>query len=466
MNIGTVLTVDDEQNIRRLIRNEFALEGYDVTTAKNGEEGLALIDQRPFDVVLLDIKLPKLSGLDILRRIKKKHTFQEVIMITGYGDIQSAVDSLKLGARDYVTKPFKLDDLLTIVQKAVSDSRARTVQTVAPKENGNGSTRPKSFLVCPSKAMQAVYQMAWRVAQTDHTILLHGETGVGKDVLASQIHLKSHRHNGPFVTVDCGLLSHNLAESELYGHRRGAFSGATEAKVGLVEKSDMGSLFLDEIGNIDLELQKKFLRFLGTQCFRRVGETKEQQIDTRIMLATNLDIEKAIREGTLRSDLFYRITEFTIVIPPLRERPEDVLALAQCFLDDLSFSTGKMGISKEAQMILTSYPWPGNIRELKAVISKSALLSDSEEIQADDLPPHMQAKRFESPHQPKTLEDVQKEYIINVLSQTEGNQTKASQILGITARRCIKRSIATRSFPDAPVRHLVWPVAPFYPMPQ
>lgn len=437
MNVGTVLTVDDEQNIRRLIRNEFALEGYDVTTAKNGEEGLALIEQRPFDVVLLDIKLPKSNGLDILRKIKKVHSFQEVIMITGYGDIQSAVDSLKLGARDYVTKPFKLDDLLTIVHKAVSDSRARHMPSLASKKNN--AQKGKQLLVCPSVAMQSVYQMAWRVAETDHTILLHGETGVGKDVLARQVHQHSHRHNGPFVTVDCGLLSHNLAESELYGHRKGAFSGATEAKVGLVEKSDMGSLFLDEIGNIDLELQKKFLRFLETQCFRRVGETKEQQIDTRIMLATNLDIEKAIREGTLRSDLFYRITEFTIVIPPLRERPEDVLALAHCFLESLPYRNQPLGISKDAQAILTAYSWPGNIRELKAIISKAALLAESDIIQPDDLPSHMKSKQFESPHRPRTLEDVEKEYIINVLSQTEGNQTKASQILGINRKTLYKK---------------------------
>jgi DNA-binding NtrC family response regulator len=437
MTLGTVLAVDDEQNIRRLIRNEFTLEGYDVTTAKDGEEGLALMQRTPFDVVLLDIKLPKLNGLDVLRKIKEISRSQEVIMITGYGDIQSAVDSLKLGARDYVTKPFKLDDLLTIIQNAVADSRARQLQPSAPKVDA--TAKPKPFLVCPSAAMQAVYQMAWRVAKTDHTILLHGETGVGKDVLARQIHQQSHRQNGPFVIVDCGLLSHNLAESELYGHRKGAFSGATEAKIGLVEKSDMGSLFLDEIGNIDLELQKKFLRFLETQRFRRVGETKEQQIDTRIMLATNLDIQKAIQEGTLRSDLFYRITEFTIVIPPLRERPEDVLALAHCLLDKLPYPGPRVGISKDAQAILASYSWPGNIRELKAVIGKCALLTDADMIQPDDLPAHMKTKQFASPHKPRTLEDMEKEYIINVLAETEGNQTKASQILGINRKTLYKK---------------------------
>lgn len=444
MSLGTVLAVDDEQNIRRLIRNEFALEGYDVTTARSGEEGLALIQQNPFDVVLLDIKLPKMSGIDVLRKIKQISSSQEVIMITGYGDVQSAVDSLKLGARDYVTKPFKLDDLLTIVQRVVSDSRA---MGTAHYDITDGSlTKPKGYVKCTSAAMQAVYQIACRVAKTDQTVLLHGETGVGKDVLAIQIHQQSMRKNGPFVVVDCGLLSHNLAESELYGHRKGAFSGATEAKLGLVEKSHKGSLFLDEIGNIDLEMQKKFLRFMETRRFRRIGETKEQSVDTRIMLATNLDLNKAIREYTLRSDLYYRISEFTIVIPPLRERPEDILTLANYFLENLPYAENKIGISKEAQSILSSYPWPGNIRELKAVIGKCALLTESDMIQADDLPAQMKARHYEAELKSKTLEDVEKEYIINVLAETEGNQTKASQILGINRKTLYKKIQRYRIF--------------------
>ncbi len=437
MSFGTVLAIDDEQNIRRLIRNEFSLEGYEVTTAKSGEEGLALIQQNRFDVVLLDIKLPKMNGIEVLKRIKEISDSIEVIMITGYGDIQSAVDSLKLGARDYVTKPFKLDDLLTIVQKAVSDGEVKNLQST--EFFGNSHSKPKNFVLCPSPAMQAVYQMAWRVAKTEHTILIHGETGVGKDVLARQIHEQSPRKNGPFVTVDCGLLTHNLAESELYGHRKGAFSGATEAKIGLVEKSHTGSLFLDEIGNIDLDLQKKFLRFVETRRFRRIGETKEQHIDTRIILATNLDLGKAIKEGTLRSDLFYRISEFTLIIPPMRERPEDVLALADYFLAFVPNNGSRLRISKESQAILASYPWPGNIRELKAVIAKCALLTDSDMIQPDDLPAHMKARHFESPKKSKTLEDVEKEHIINVLAQTEGNQTKASEVLGINRKTLYKK---------------------------
>jgi DNA-binding NtrC family response regulator len=437
MSFGSVLAVDDESNIRRLIRNEFTLEGFDVTTAKSGEEGLALFQKKQFDVILLDIKLPKMSGIEVLRKVKKSSNAVEVIMITGYGDVQTAVESLKLGAFDYVPKPFKLADLLTIVRKAVSDSEAKKLK---PSEPFSGTrTKPARFAKCPSSVMQEVYQLAWRVAKTDHTIMIHGETGVGKDVLARQIHKRSLRQNGPFVVVDCGLLTHNLAESELYGHRKGAFSGATEAKIGLVEKSHMGALFLDEIGNVDLDLQKKFLRFVETRRFRRVGETKEQHIDTRIMLATNLDFHRAIQEGTLRSDLFYRISEFTITIPPLRERPEDILALADYFLKNLASKGPQLGISKEAQAILSSYPWPGNIRELKAVIAKCSLLTDSAMIQPDDLPAHMKARHYESPKKSKTLEDMEKEHIINVLAETEGNQTKASEILGINRKTLYKK---------------------------
>jgi DNA-binding NtrC family response regulator len=438
MSLGNVLVIDDEKNIRRLILNEFTIEGYSVSTAKDGEEGLAKVRRKPYDVVVLDIKLPKLDGMEVLKKIKEISKSIEVIMITGYGDIKSAVASLKLGARDYVTKPFKLDDLLAIVQEAISECREKK----SPKPvafDGERPSKAKSFIACPSPAMQAVYRLVQRVAKTDHTILLHGETGVGKDVLASQIHQQSLRQSGPFVVVDCGLLSHNLAESELYGHRKGAFSGATETKVGLVEKSHTGTLFLDEIGNIDLQLQKKFLRFLETRRFRRVGQTKEQHIDSRIILATNLDTEKAILDGTLRSDLFYRITEFTIVIPPLRDRIEDVPALAKYFIGNLPHGDTRRGISKEAETILSSYPWPGNIRELKAVIGKCALLSDSDEIQPDDLPANMKARHYDSPQKSLSLEDMEKEHIINVLAETEGNQTRAAQILGINRKTLYKK---------------------------
>ncbi|MEN8690130.1 MAG: sigma-54 dependent transcriptional regulator [Desulfobacterales bacterium] len=315
MSQGKILAIDDEQNIRHLIRNEFMLEGFDVTTAKSGEEGLGFVDGQDYDVVLLDLKLPKMSGIDTLKLLKRKNPRSEVIMITGYGDIHSAVESVKLGARDYVTKPFKLDELLTLVKYAVKDSHRQG--NFLPSVDSADTEDKGKFLVCPSKAMQEVYALVKKVAPTENTILIQGETGSGKDVLAFYIHRNSPRKGGPFLTLDCGLLTPNLVESELYGHKKGSFSGASEAKVGLVEKSHGGTLFLDEIGNIDLDLQKKFLRFLETGRIRRVGETKETHVDTRVVLATNLSIEEAVALGRIRSDLYYRMAEFTITIPPL-----------------------------------------------------------------------------------------------------------------------------------------------------
>jgi DNA-binding NtrC family response regulator len=444
MSIGTILAIDDEQNICRLIQNEFTLEGYEVSMAYNGKEGLRLFEQKKFDVVILDIKLPQLNGMEVLKRIKQKSAATEVVMITGYGDIQSAVNSLKLGARDYLTKPFKLDELLTIVKEAMKDIRGKTLSP--SKLTGGASPEPFSGVLCPSPAMQKVYQLAGRVAKTDHTVMLHGETGVGKDILAYHIHQLSLRKGGPFVVVDCGLLSHNLAESELYGHSKGAFSGATEAKVGLVEKSHSGSLFLDEIGNVDAELQKKFLRFLETRQFRRIGETKEQSIDNRIILATNMDLQKAVREGTLRSDLFYRITEFTIVVPPLKDRPEDVLPLARYFLSRSGMANPGIEIAKEAQSLLLDYPWPGNIRELKAVVGKAALMAESNTIQADDLPAHLKSQHPSSSRKSKTIEDIEKEHIVNVLAEMGGNQTKTSEALGINRKTLYKKIIKHKIF--------------------
>jgi len=434
MSLGRILAVDDEKNIRLLISNEFSLEGFEVVTAASGEEGLTLFQRRKFDVVLMDIKLPKLSGIEILRRMKQISPSSEIIMITGYGDIRSAVEAIKLGARDYVTKPFKLDELLKLVRYLIQKKSAGS-DTIEKKDdfqdiNGNGIIR------CASPAMKKVYDMVDRFATSDYTVLICGETGVGKDVVAGLIHRQSFRKNGPFISLDCGLLSQNLAESELYGHRKGAFSGASEAKIGLVEKSHKGTLFLDEIGNIDLEVQKKFLRFIETKRIRRVGETRERHVDTRIILATNLDLEKAVSKGLLRSDLFFRMAEITITIPPLRDRPEDIMPLAEHFLSQ--FSINKT-ITPDVDDIFLAYPWPGNARELKATISKVALMADTNTITVDDLPQHMINQISLSPRKPKTLEDMEKEHILAILAETGGNQTRAAEILNINRKTLYKK---------------------------
>ncbi|MDJ0816970.1 MAG: sigma-54 dependent transcriptional regulator [Desulfobacterales bacterium] len=437
MMAGNILAIDDEQNIRHLIQSEFELEGLAVTTAGSGEEGLNLFDSGRFDVVLLDINLPKLNGVEVLKRLKQKAPQTEVIMITGYGDVKSAVESIKQGARDYITKPFKLNEILALVKQAIRDNNYLTVPQ--PEALEADSDASYEFIKCPSHAMQPVYELAKKVAATDITVLLQGETGTGKDVMAKQIHYQSKRRNGPFTTLDCGLLNQNLAESELYGHRKGAFSGATERKLGLVEKSHQGTLFLDEIGNIDLDLQKKFLRFLETRKFRRVGETQESEVDTRIILATNMDLQEALKKGNLRQDLFYRMDVIQIYIPPLRDRPEDIERLARYFLQQNALEIGPKRISDEAIRILSDYLWPGNLRELKSVINKASILAESDMILPEDLPSHLAIHKEVRRRWSRTLQDMEKEHIINVLEKTGGNQSKASEILGINRKTLYKK---------------------------
>jgi len=437
MSDGRILAIDDESNIRHLIKNEFSLEGFEVITARSGEEGLRIFDDQEFDVVLLDMKLPRLNGIEVLKKLKQRVSTTEVIMITGHGDIKSAVESMKFGARDYVTKPFILSELLGLVKRAVKNNQ----ELIDPfkKSNRMSTEVDDGFIQCPSKAMQEVYGLAGRVAATDKAVLIEGETGVGKDVLAVHIHFNSARKNGPFITLDCGLINQSLAESELYGHKKGAFSGATESKMGLVEKSNKGTLFLDEIGNIDVELQKKFLRFLETKCFRRVGEIREIEVDTRIILATNMDLQDALKKGTLRKDLFYRMETMYISIPPLRDRPEDIEPLARHFLVEDCDKRFRKKISTETIKILTEYPWPGNVRELRSVMSKVMILSNSDTITPDDLPTHLLANRKIIPRCPKSLEDVGKDHIMAVLEKTGGNQSKTAEILGINRKTLYKK---------------------------
>jgi DNA-binding NtrC family response regulator len=438
MRNGKILAIDDERNIRHLIRSEFALEGFDVATAGSGEEGLKRFDADSFDVVFLDIKLPEMDGIETLKKLKQRSSGTEVIMITGHGDIASAVTSMKLGARDYVTKPFKLDELLTLTRQALGDRRACIREARSPA--GDTCHAADDHLVrCPSPAMADVYASVERIAPKDVNVLIQGETGVGKDVLAHLIHSRSARQDAGFVVLDCGLLNQNLAESELYGHRKGAFSGAGEKKIGLVELSHQGTLFLDEIGNIDLDLQKKFLRFIETGRFRRIGETKEIQVDTRIILATNVDLYDAVQKGHLRQDLLYRMNVFSITIPPLRERREDIPVLAAKMVALYDDSATPREISAEALEILTQYEWPGNIRELRSIITKALIFSDTDVISTCDLPRHITANRKIPAKKPKTLEEMEKNHIIAVLSETGGNQSKAAELLGINRKTLYKK---------------------------
>ncbi|MDM8538419.1 sigma-54 dependent transcriptional regulator [Desulfobacterales bacterium HSG17] len=437
MEPGKILAIDDEKNILRLIQNEFSEEGFEVTTAESGEQGLEIAENYKFDLVFLDLKLPGINGIETLKKLKRKSSSTEVIMITGHGEVKSAVESIKLGARDYITKPFKLDELLFLARQVIKDKRTGFDST--DDKISNVRYEDRKFIQCPAPEMQDIYRIIKRVAPTDNTILILGETGVGKDVLATHIHLCSKKKQGPFITLDCGMLNHNLAESELYGHRKGAFSGAAERKEGLVEKSNRGTLFLDEIGNIDLDLQKKFLRFLETGKFRRVGENREISVDTRIILATNIDLHEAVEKGLLRKDLLYRMDVISLEIPPLRNRPEDIMPLSRHLLEQYKDKERKIKISSETALILEEYSWPGNVRELKSAITKALLFADSDTIMPDDLPQHLKKNKKIPESSTKTLEEMEKEHILAVLDQTGGHQTKAAEILGINRKTLYKK---------------------------
>jgi DNA-binding NtrC family response regulator len=435
---GKILAIDDEKNIRHLIKSEFTLEGFQVVTASSGEQGLERFNEQTFDMVFLDLRLPGLDGIETLKLLKQRSSATEVIMITGHGEIESAVTSMKLGARDYVTKPFKLDELLTLANQVMQDQQACLRD--GHSRAGTVCRGDDKIILCPSPAMAKIYRAVDRIAPTDATVMIQGETGVGKDVLARQIHQGSARSEAAFIIIDCGVLNQNLADSELYGHRKGAFSGADIQKKGLVEQSHKGTLFLDEIGNVDLDLQKKFLRFLETGRFRRVGQTEEIEVDTRLILATNIDLYDAVRKGRLRKDLLYRMDVVSITIPPLRERPEDIPLLVAKMIERYSDNiSSNIETSPEAMDLLMQYAWPGNIRELKSVITKLLIFADSNVIRPEDLPGHLIQHQKSPKRQPKSLEEIEKDHIIAVLAETGGNQSSAAEILGINRKTLYKK---------------------------
>lgn len=429
---GRILAIDDELNIRRLLTNELGKEGFTVRTAETGEQGLALVDQESFDLALVDLKLPGMGGLEVIKHMKRMHSAPETIVITGYGDIKVAVESMKLGARDFLTKPFRLSELIPLADQVVKQKRIRDRGDLS---SATGPCHDEDSVVSSSRAMKDVYQLIGRIAPSDATVLILGETGVGKDVIAREIHRQSQRKHKPYVVVDCSLLTENLAESELYGHRKGAFSGASANKTGLVAVADGGTLFLDEIGNIDLDIQKKLLRFLETKRYRRVGDVEENPVDVRIILATNMPLEDAARKGTFRSDLLYRMDVICIHIPPLRDRPEDIPVLVEHFLkanDGLTESPVRM--SSQAMDLLKQYSWPGNVRELRSVIFKAIVLASSSVIGPDDLPYLIASRKQPAEQLEKSLSEVEKNHIVHILRQVRGNQSRAAEVLGINRR--------------------------------
>jgi DNA-binding NtrC family response regulator len=431
MDKGRILIIDDEEQLRSLIKRIITLEGFTVCEAASLKEGRAQLEKHHVDVVLCDVKLPDGSGVDFVKHVKPGFPCLEIILLTAYGNIHDGVQAMKNGAFDYLTKGDDNDKLIPLLYKAVE--RVQMQQRIDQLEQQMGKRYGFENIVGESVAIKEAIALAKRVAATDTTVLLVGETGTGKEVFAQAIHHSSKRSSKSFLALNCCAFSKELLESEIFGHKAGAFTGATKDKKGLIEEADNGTLFLDEIGEMHIDLQSKLLRVLETNEFIKVGDTKPTKVNVRIIAATNRDLGEEIKEGKFREDLFYRLNVFTIPLPSLRERKEDIPLLANHFLKIFSQRTNKRisGIDREAITRLQMHEWKGNIRELKNVIERAVILADEFELKTEHLPVDIQQPSFNRLSSSFDLASIERSHIQKVLHYTKGNKTKAAELLGI-----------------------------------
>ena len=438
-----ILIIDDEEAIRDSCSLVLHKQGYDARTAADGIRGLKMLEKELFHAVLLDLKLPGLEGREVLTRIKKKSPETPVIIITGFATIESAVDTIKRGAFDYLAKPFSPEELRVIVRKAL-ESRKLYTRSVALQEEFDQQTQT-GMVVGRSESMVKVMDIVRRVSATESTVLITGESGTGKELLATQIHDYSFRRNAPFVVVDCGALVETLFESELFGHVKGSFTGAHETKHGRFEVADGGSIFLDEISNISLNIQAKLLRAIQEREITRIGSTEPIKVDVRIIAATNENLADCVQAGKFREDLFYRLSVVPIHLPPLRERNEDIPDLLEHFMLKYNKKAKKniQEISPEAKKALLEYEWPGNIRELENTIERAVVLSDGDRIGLNGLLYHGIGSSLSFLQPPggrfKSLEKLEQEYIRIVLQANHGNRSRTAQILGIDRKTLLAK---------------------------
>lgn len=442
-----ILVVDDEMIVCESCQRILEEEGLEVETALSGAEAFAKMKENPFDIVITDLKMPGIDGMEVLRTIRKDYPDTIVIMITGFSTVETAVEAMKLGAFDYIPKPFTPDEVSIVVKKAIEQKNLLLENLYLRQE----LRERYGFhnIVGKSKKMQEIYRIIAKVAPTESTVLIYGQSGTGKELIARAIHFNSPRKDKPFVTVDCAVLSENLLESELFGHIRGSFTGAVTTKPGLFEVADGGTVFLDEVGNISLPIQAKLLRVLQEREFTPVGGTKAKKVDIRLIAATNKDLEKMIREETFREDLYYRLNIVPIHLPPLRERQEDIPILAVHFLKKYSEEMGKTikGFTPEAMDKLMKYPWPGNVRELENLIERTVVMTDEEMIHIEHLIlPGQQAgerveksvpmtseelKEIKKQLREKAVEQIEKAFVLNALERNQWNVTKAAEEVGM-----------------------------------
>jgi two-component system response regulator PilR (NtrC family) len=444
-NVSRVLVVDDEQSMRELLEIVLRREGYEVLVADNGRAALATLERQPVDLLISDIKMPDMSGVDVLRAARGIDPDILAIMITAFASTETAVEALRLGADDYISKPFKVDELKLRVRKALERVQLQQ-ENLALKRTLN-SSHQFCNIIGRSESMLAVFKLIGTVATTNSTILVTGESGTGKELVARAVHYSSLRRDRPFVALNCGALTETLLESELFGHMRGSFTGAAANKKGLIEVAERGTIFLDEIGDMSPMMQVKLLRVLQERKFRRVGGTEEVDADIRIIAATNQDLAKLVAEGKFREDLYYRINVIPVHLPALRERRDDIPLLADHFLARYRDQMGKhlTGISAEAVRHLVAYDWPGNIRELENVVERAVALEQTPTILPDSLPAHVVGQAPRPGAQAAALpadgidleqhvQGVEREYIAQALRRAGGVQVKAAELLGMSFR--------------------------------
>ncbi len=453
-----ILVVDDEPNLRRVLAAQLMRDGYDVHQAEDGARALEILAEDHIDLVITDLRMPRIDGMELLRRAVELDDELPVIMLTAHGTVDNAVEALKTGAFDYVTKPFDQQEVRTIVRKALRTRDLASVEASRERTSPEGESSFRFGIIGVSSGIRELYAVIDRVADTPTTVLITGESGTGKELVARALHEQSARQSRPFIRVNCAAIPRDLMESELFGYERGAFTGAVGSKPGRFELANGGTLFLDEIGAIPVEMQVKLLRALQESEFERVGGIKTIRVDVRVVAATNSDLKKEIDAGLFREDLYYRLNVVPIRLPSLRERAEDVPGLAQHFLEKFNARLTKrlVRVSAEAERALRAYSWPGNIRELENVIERAVLFCDGEELRLGDLPPELRGDSslppptggsHEQPPSPQGAEGeglkeqvkaamsrLERELIVRALSQTSGNVTHAARLLKISRK--------------------------------
>ncbi len=437
-----LLIVDDDDQLRQTLKRRFQRQGMHVSEAPSGEAALQQLANDRFDVALLDLHMPGMSGLEFLEKLKEKQPEIEALMLTGHGSIETAIAAMKKGAYDYLTKPFHLPELEIHLQKAFEKVQLARRERQWLEQIGYESARYR--LIGSSPAMQRVVQLIQKVAATDATVLIRGASGTGKELVARALHYNSARRNRPMVTINCAALQETLLESELFGHEKGAFTGAQQAKAGLVEVAEGGTLFIDEIAEMAPGLQAKLLRVLEDGHYRRVGATQDQHADVRVLAATNKLLADEIKTGRFREDLFFRLNVITIELPLLRNHRQDIAELVEHFLTTRQVGPGRSQVSPEVLGILQRYDWPGNIRELANVIERAQILAEEHVITLDDLPENLvtaaEPAAGASAADPRSLREVERRHVLEILKHEKGNKVQTARVLGIS-RRALYRLI-------------------------